>query len=237
MKKQLMLVAVLALGTTSVAHASGFYIGGGLGGSKLKNTYTSTIDLNADPEYGYPAASGSASSSGSNWGVNSTVLAGYAWESPNSYFIGLEVFDNASSAKVSNKVTNTVISKGPEVVATLTENIEVDVQVKNTYGIRALPGMHFTEDTVGYGIVGLARGDMYLTSPNVEGSGSYNLNGYQLGLGAMTNLSQHFALRGDVIYTGYASKTVYTDEGDFTTINKFKPSTMEANLVAVYKFG
>jgi len=233
MKKHLTLVAILALTASTVASANGFYVGGGVGGSELNNEYTYSTNGKFFLNYQYS----DTTESNTAVGINGTLLAGYAWESPSSYFIGLEVFDNKSSTKVTNKGTGLVTTEGSSSVAT---NPEISLKINNVYGIRALPGMHFTPDTVGYGIVGLTRGDMTLTGSNdgESGSNSYNLQGYQLGVGAMTNLSPHMALRADVIYTGYESKTIYSYSNPYWTGNvKVQPSTLEANLVAVYKFG
>ena len=114
------------------------------------------------------------------------------------------------------------------------------MKINNVYGVRVLPGVHLAPETVGYGILGYARGDMKL-STSEEGetpSKNYKLNGYQVGLGSMTDLSKNVALRGDLIYTGYKSKTIVDSADSTGSANvKLKPSTMEFNIVAVYKFG
>lgn len=221
MIKSIVLTSVLGLTVSGAAMADGFYAGAGLGGSELQAKYTGTLSVTGEPTK-------TSSSHGSASGLNATVLAGYAWEDPDSYFVGLEAFDNNSSAQTTTTVTTGAVTGS------------IDVETNNVYGVRVLPGYHLTQDTVGYGILGVARSNMQVTggSGGYYGTSDYNFNGYQLGLGSMTNLSTHFALRGDVIYSAYESQAIITSAGnDVSLSEKLKPATMEFNLVAVYKFG
>ena len=99
MMKKILMVGVITLAASSVAEADGFYMGAGLGGLELKNHLTDTVTDNEVE----PPKTTEGTAKGSKLGVNGTILGGYAWESPDSYFIGLEAFDNESTAKTSAK--------------------------------------------------------------------------------------------------------------------------------------
>jgi opacity protein-like surface antigen len=108
------------------------------------------------------------------------------------------------------------------------------------YGARVLPGYQATDSTSFYGIVGVARGH-FVTTGSVDAdvasdssSNHFNLNGYQLGLGTKTDVYKNIAVRTDLIYTGYQTKTFESNTG---STSKIEPSTIEANVAAVYKFG
>jgi hypothetical protein len=60
-----------------------------------------------------------------------------------------------------------------------------------------------------------------------------------LGVGAMKHISQHVALRGDVIYTGYQTTSITntSSEGRLSNTYTLKPYTVEANIALVYQFG
>jgi outer membrane immunogenic protein len=231
MIKKTLLVGAIALAMSGVACASGFYVGGGLGASVLKNTSTESATVTDEFSPDHPTNQ-SAHSHNENLGGNVTVLTGYAWDTVDQYYVGLEAFDNASNAQVS---TQSILYD--------TNSANLKVKMNNVYGLRLLPGYHITPDTVAYGILGVVRGNEKLTVSESDGSGSstYNLKGYQVGLGAMTNLSKNVALRGDVIYTGYQSQHFADDEisngFDFSDEVKIHPSTTEANVDLLYKFG
>lgn len=231
MNKRLgLLVGAALLGVAGLATADSFYMGAGVGALQLNNTVTDQGSTNFpdDPELN---SNWNVTATGHGTGVNGTLVLGYAWENPNDYFIGVEAFQNMSNAKAT------------ATLADADNSIAYHMKIKDVYGVRVLPGYHFTPDTVGYGILGLAHGKMQLTANDDDDSDAknYDLNGYQVGAGMMTKITPNIAVRGDLIYTGYAKSTDSIDQninGD-TASDSFsiKPSTMEANIDLMYSFG
>ncbi len=251
MRKQALFVGVMALSTAGLASANGFYVGGGIGGLDLNQKTTQTQTIAQPPVaqgYGVEvlAPNTTTTQNGGKLGVNGTVMAGYSWSFSNRMYLGLESFYNYSSAKVSANGTSS--SRNTDAV----EETTSDLRLNYVYGARVLPGYQVTPDAVVYGILGVARGNfrasgtanayLYGSEPvdgSATGSQNFNLNAYQLGFGAMIDMSEHVALRGDVIYSGYQSKTLEATNTatQATTTYEIVPSTVEANIVMVYKFG
>lgn len=218
----------------------GFYLGIGAGGIGLTDKITET---GSAVFHSTTSLSGTTSADGGSIGLNSYLLAGYAWKLPNKVFLGTEIFGNLTNAGSSVDVTSTDL--------VLDSNNSVDVTLQYVYGIRALPGFQITPDAVVYGIIGYARAhatsdlsaslaagaDTYSQSV----SDSYNFNGYQLGLGSMISASTHVAIRGDLIYTGYESQTLRSGSVSSSTFSgegsiSAQPSTLEADVGLVFTF-
>lgn len=264
-------LAVLALGVSGVAAAQvympppdlppppvvvqteptkhGMYFGLGVGAIGLDDqmTTTGTTDLTVLSH----SQSSTTTMNGGDIGVNGTAIIGYSWKTPNRFFMGAEIFGDYMNPSASKTTTNTN-TQGSD-TGTLTDEPSMDL--KYVYGARALPGYQATQDTVIYGIVGYARAhtttDLTVTgtgtTPSATGSettsasDSFNLNGYQLGVGSMIEVSSHLALRGDLIYTGYDSATLRTGtksdaNGSVSGTVESQPSTLEADVALVLTF-
>lgn len=220
MIKRTVLLGVMVFAAAGAALADGVYLGAGLGGLQLQNKLVGSVtDASTDKH-----TTTNTLIKDYSVGLNGTLLAGYTWDWANQYVLGVEGFYNTSSAKTSH----TLLSE------------TVKLKLNDVYGARILPGLHLTSQTVGYAILGVARGNIKLSDSGKYGSASdrYNLNAYQLGLGAITHISKEVALRADFIYSDYQNKTIYsgTTSGYSSTL-KLEPSTMELNLVGVYQFG
>lgn len=232
-------LACLACGS---ALANGFYVGGGAGLLEFKNKWSST--LTSSIFHGEEDATISTESKkGGDMNINGTVLAGYQWAFANHFALALEAFTNRSATELTDDSTM--------------YGIQRDATLKSgwTYGLRVLPGYQVTPDTQVYGIVGYAHTSTTLdtnsaaTQENIYlsiGSNSEHtqFDGYQLGLGTKIDLPQvspHLAVRTDVIYTGYASKTITQNqpfaEAVLSDTYTLQPSTIEANVVLLYQFG
>lgn len=225
MMKKTLLVGALTLLGSSAAMAEGFYVGAGVGGLDLnsKTVDTKVVD----------SVSTVKTQDGGKLGVNGVLVGGYEFSFTNRMVLGLEAFGNYTSAKVINEPT---------------ANTSEDLRLNYVYGARVLPGFQATENTSFYGILGVARGNFKTSgtasvnaSQNVDASGSktFDLNGYQLGLGTKTALNRNLGIRTDIIYTSYKDKT-YTGtsaSGASSDTYKITPSTLEANVAAVYAFG
>lgn len=232
MNKSIVMLAWCALACSSVAKADGFYVGAGLGSLNLDNKTTTTNSATIQGDGFDISSSYSRSQENSALGVNASVLMGYAWDTPDSYYVGLEAFDNVSSAKVKS----TFGLDG--------DSYQGQLKINNTLGLRLLPGYHLAPNVVAYGILGVARSrmDAKVSVDGLSGSSVYNFTGYQAGVGGMVKVSQQVSLRADAVYTDYGSKTVYQDSFSDGTVSeasaiKLHPSTTEFNLAAVYNFG
>lgn len=226
-----------------------FYAGAGLGAIGLFNNWNSSDNISINNS---PLATNAISAQTGNANINSTFLAGYAWYLPKNTFLGVEIFDNITnvSSKLENSSVNFPPPNSPN--ADLTTNNNSSFTLENVYGIRALPGYQFNPNTVLYGIVGFARAhatsstytsintDTFTSSDTSDNS---NFNGYQLGFGSQLDLSEHLALRADMIFTMYgtqtlANQTVTSSDGTNIQVETTaKPSTLEGNVSLVYMFG
>ena len=253
-------LAVLALGASSVASAAmyeappgmmqesapsnhGVYLGIGAGGigfeSQVTHSGSTTI-----VDQGF-----SDSVDGGNYGLNGYLLAGYAWTFPNKVFLAGEIFGTLTNAPVTINTTQTWPGVGG---ATNSDNANVGIKLDGTYGVRLLPGYQVTPSSVVYGIIGYSRADTSTSSTlsiNADGevanqstSDSFWFNGLQLGLGSMISVTDHIALRGDLIWTGYQSQTIAG--GSTTTASgnviqdtvTAQPTTIEADVGLIYMF-
>jgi outer membrane immunogenic protein len=205
MFKKTLLTAALALAATGAASADGFYAGLGLGASALHSQSTLN-SLTGDDSTG----------ENGNFGVLGGLFGGYNFNFANQLNLGLEAFVNADSAKF-NESVNAVGYTGK-----LTYN----------YGLRVLPGYQITADTDLHLLAGVARG--HFEGSSVNFSNSQNVNGWQLGLGSTTSVNTNFAVRGDVIYTGYKTQNLNFSNGD---TGSFKANTLDGVISGEYKFG
>lgn len=256
MIKKTLLVSALALMASGAALANGFYVGGGLGAMDFNNKNTATGSFSSNEDF--LTANGSASSDAGSVGLNTTLLAGYAWNFPNKLFVGLEAFGDYTTAKVKADTNFTAATQMPTGLLGMSASsldmsaaATTEMKINYVYGVRVLPGYLVTADTVAYGILGYARANTRLTSTSTvdmlgstgttSASDYYNFDGMQLGFGSMTEIAKNVSLRGDVIYTAYKSKTIEdtitTGAGTATGSMKMQMSTLEGNVALVYKFG
>lgn len=232
MKK--LLVATLGMACANMAVANGFYAGAGLGAIGMKNKLSSTSTTTRDDV----TTVYEENDFNSKVAVNGSLFMGYAFFFPNKTFLGLEAFANATSLTTDNSVSNDYAT------------IDSTLKLNSVYGLRLLPGYQLSHASVVYAIAGVAFADAkiqstlsgnvlddpMLDSPYDE---TRHLSGYQLGLGAMTHVTQHVLVRGDLIYSGYQSTSVTTssDNGELSNTYTLKPYTVEANLSLMYQFG
>jgi opacity protein-like surface antigen len=263
-------LAVVALGVTGLASAgmyapppaqmaepvmnNSFYAGIGLGGMAFTNQQTNQGSAAADNGTISANGSGSGSDTDGSIGLNSTLLVGYAWHLPKKMFLGTEVFGNLTNTPLSTNgsATGTVTAGGP-VDPTFTGSGTTELTMQSAYGIRALPGYQVSPTAVVYGIAGWtsahakgqASSSVEFDTIDVPASATtdkgYNFYGYQLGLGSMINVTEHVAVRGDLIYSGYGKQTIAsgsasTDEAISQGSITADPSTLEADVALVYMF-
>ncbi len=237
MKK--ILIGTLALMASGTVLANGFYAGLGAGVLNFSNKTTTTIATSDTTPTGLLIPY-SQSASNNTLAINGEVLAGYTWDLRNHYVLSLEAFASDSNAKISSQQTG-------DLQLSETSNFTLN----SVYGVRLLPGYQVTPDVEVYGIIGFSHANTSLDntmdiSSNVKSQvftndQGFQFNGYQLGFGSKVALNQHLALRGDVIYTGYPTKTTTNTypfiDTTLTDTYKLQPSSLEANIVLLYQFG
>ncbi len=255
-----------SMAAQSEAPKHGPYVGIGLGGIGFENQLDGQMSGTFND--GTRSAAGSVNldnADGGNYGLNSYLLVGYGWTFPNKVFLGGEIFGNLTNVPVSvNANVNGQGATDGIVTADAAGNASgtINQTLQNVYGIRLLPGYQVTPSSVVYGIIGYARahtntsaggagggdlaiGDLVDETGSVGGSvsSSYNYNGLQLGLGSMISVTDHIALRADLIWTGYESQTLtsgsYTDPNGLGAVQgslSSQPTTLEADVGVIYMF-
>lgn len=190
---------------------NGLYLGLSIGASDLIDKESTANDLHHF----------------SSTGIIGGGLVGYDHSIDQKLKLGLEWFMNANGMNVAAKQN---YGNKPSYKA----------NSRYTVGFHLLPGYEFNPGTVGHVLLGYAYNKF-----NISDNGNYGFindqfkrSGFQCGLGAKTNLPKQFALRGDVVYTGYAPQTSYgiSAEPPFLTQlynNNF--ATVEASMTLLYK--
>ena len=252
------------LNALSSVNKNHFYVGAGAGGIGVSNIWTNHASTDfahpendPDPTYTIDFNNTMTIDAG-NIGWNSTFFAGYAWYLPKRTFLGVEVFDNITNTAASTDEQPSTVYTDNGDAGSFARDLSVSLTLQNVYGVRALPGFQVTQDTVVYGIIGWARAHAttnasYSLNASIDADkvqlpgssidGEYNFNGYQLGLGSMINLTEHLALRSDLIYTAYNTVTlnggVDVDPDGSTNTMKITSdlTTIEADISLVYMFG
>jgi len=133
-------------------------------------------------------------------GLNGTLSAGYSMMMNPMWYLAGEIFVQ-DSAKL--KDYTGVSGSG--------------VRSSWGYGIDILPGYMINDHTLGYGRLGAIRSRF-----SDQGQ---NATGWQIGVGMQTALAQNWDLRGEYVYSQYASVTGIG-----------KPQSHEVNAGVVYKF-
>lgn len=155
-------------------------------------------------------------------GVLGGLFGGYAYHFDNRFNLGGEIFGDARSAKYKN--TNNYATP-------------YRAQLRYSYGLRIMPGYQVNPRTSLYALLGYVRGNFKSTWSAVTiDENISNLNGFQVGVGSKLNLTTHFGLRGDVIYSQYQNKTFTL--GGPTNYYPFKNSvsTLDGIVSLVYSF-
>ncbi len=219
-KKSTVLISAFLL-TSSLANAgsmgneqffnhNGFYVAGEIGAAGLVDKESHS----ASPESHQLGA----------LGIIGGGYIGYDYFINNKYDLALEFFADATGL-------NAAIAHEP---STYQRNQSYDI------GVRALPGYAFTPSTSGHVILGYTNAAFNISDNGDYGyiNTSYNVNGFQTGLGLTTLLKDNFSLRLDAIYDIYASKTKAGAGLTAGTIQLYTNvfSTLAGELSLIYKF-
>jgi outer membrane immunogenic protein len=212
MFKKLVIGCAVLAATSTVAFADGAYVGGDLGLNsntfKLVDPTSSTTNFN-------------------NRELTLGGLAGYGVSVSDLIYLGGEAFLNGGSSSTSTKS----ILNGSQ-TAKLTSTY--------SYGLDFVPGIKVTQSTMVYGKMGLSESRFKLTeniapgfSSGVSGTAAQNRLGGRLGLGAQTDVSSNFAVRGEFVHTAYRGFSAPSNTG---FQNRITPKTNTATVGLVDKF-
>ncbi len=149
------------------------------------------------------------------FGAMGSFFAGFNMNFNSKVSVAVQPFFNVDSTQAKN--SNTYI---PSYSLTL----------RNNYGVQVLPGYRVLPDVTTHAILGYTRGSFQHKGGTKS---NFNSNGYQLGLGADGDVAKNVVVRGDVVFSQYQSNTL-TDTG---VTFKSRPSTMDAILSVVYRYG
>jgi opacity protein-like surface antigen len=118
------------------------------------------------------------SSSGTNYrGIPLNIFAGYGSTINTNLYMGGEIFLTPFTGRISSAGGN-------------------GLRTTYSYGVDILPGVMFSDHTLGYLRAGVVR--THFTS------GSQNKTGGQLGLGIQTNMTQYLDIRTEYVFTAYS---------------------------------
>lgn len=204
---------VFAAASSQTSSDNHFYLGAMLGATSVMDEESTNNPIYDKHTLGASGATGG-------------LLAGYNYHLRHQWWLALEVFLNTARVNIADNQ-----NYAPQ------SSYTVDLQGNG--GIRILPAYAFTSDTSGHLILGLALANFKIKDTGNYGiiSKTYSQSGFETGLGLDTALSQHVTLRGDVIYTSYASMyangvTITVPAGIQNYRNNL--STLEANLSIIY---
>ncbi len=236
---------------TLTDNIKGAYLGIGAGIISLDNQVTGagTISIND-----MVSSSTTNDVEGGNYGFNGDLFAGYSWTFTNNLFLAGEIFGNLTNVPVP-AVDNTTLETDA-VGNSSYDTTTINMTLKGDYGIRLLPGYQVKPGVAIYGIVGYSRAKMDVSTSHslsattstdttstypLSSTDNYWFNGLQLGLGSMMKVTEHLAIRGDIIWTGYQTQTISgnstsTSTGSSDGSIEAQPTTVEGDVSLVYMF-
>lgn len=211
----LIVLAILLSNCAFAGSDANFYVGANIGAASLidkentNNPISDSHDLSA-------------------FGVVGGGLVGFDFTLRDQLKLGVEGFANATSINISDNQNYAPVTS-------------YTVNMRNNLGLRLLPGYAFTPGTLGHVIVGYSSAKFAINDNGNYGivNSQFRKNGFQFGLGLITALFNNASIRADILYTTYGSQTSYgvTTTTPATTQNYHNNlSTLEGNLVLVYKF-
>lgn len=217
MRYQKILGCAFAVLVSGSAFANGFYAGLGAGfnnfNDQVKTTDTTTVLNDATFSYGETSLLG-------------TAFGGYQFNFPSKFNLGLEAFYNFTNA--TDKLSDFGGSSS--------------LTVRDSYGVRALPGYQLAPNAEIHAIVGYVRGAFRLSDDGfVEDSPppakNFDANGWQVGLGTGLDLMKNIALRADLVYTDYQSYTYTAAIPGGSVSYKNSIASTVGTVSLAYKFG
>jgi len=190
----------------------GIYLGGTVGATNFNDTVSINNTSGTPPMLGQLGFMGGG-------------VVGYEKPITNHFHLGVEFFGNGTTSKPS--------------LTDAATGLKFTSRYQANYGVRALSGYQLTPSTLAHLIVGYTRGAIRFTDTGAATSAgaaeSFSSNGYEIGLGGVTELMSNVFIRKDVIFSGYTSHTVYANIGPIT-YNNHNINTADALLILLYRF-
>jgi hypothetical protein len=195
---------------------NGFYVGGDIGVANLIDSESTPYEPFLYDRHQFSAT-----------GFVGGGMVGYDFQAFDRIRVGIEGFINGTALNIAAKQNYAPFPS-------------FDANMRYNAGVRVLPGLAFSHDTVGYVLLGYSYGRF-----NIHDNGNYGFidqgisnNGFQSGLGVKVPCYfNNFFLRGDVMYTSYGNRDSLGLSTSFTPqyyYNNF--ATIEATLSLIYKF-
>jgi|GEM_PF-1715783 outer membrane immunogenic protein len=212
MKKTLLALLVVALGSSSAFALSGVYVGANVGyANGLFNNRVANTGAVSKTSTGIDGFAGG-------------IFAGYAYQfEPNPFNVAAEI--NLQAYRLNNMAKSS--------------STQTDKQTLNySSGIDLMPGFYISKTINLFGVLGYQQGQ-FRFSRNVfvnnttDYSETTNLSAWDVGFGTSFILANNFALRLIYKYTQYGSKTFRRT--NFT--QKITPRNGQFNLGVTYTFG
>lgn len=207
MFKKMLLAGVVALSVSSVAYADAFYMGVGGGGKGLHDKITAP---NQSLDMG-------------NLGFTGGVYAGYLFNLPDSFNLGVELFGNGSTAKANTSLA--------DLDGDSTDTASANVKSRYNYGVRILPAYMLTKTADMHLVLGYIRNDVRFNAGDTDDGIVTKIirpSGFQVGVGGTVNVTREVTFRGDLLYNGYQDISVSGVNND---VNE-----LDAVISIAYKF-
>jgi len=230
-------LAAAATANAGLGDFTGISIGLGVGGVGAK--YDATTPTRNAATFGAVANNANDPVSGlaynsayemGNLGVIGGIFAGYTKDF-GQFTLGLEggFSLHNDQAKVPHAAVGAVAPANLDAI----NAGDFSVRGKYTFDIRVRGGYHLSKETQVYLVTGYRNTRFEAKHDGSRVSDRQHLNGFNIGGGVETLLTDHIVLGAEASYTTYGSKDVR--RGGYT-IAKIKPMTLEARGRVAYKF-
>ena len=169
----------ITIPTTSALTQNGFYLAADIGAADFMTKESHSVN----PE----------SHQLGSMGIIGGGYVGYDFDVSNRFRLAMEGFGDATGLNTNLKHSANIYQ--------MSQNYNL--------GIRLLPEYVFTPNIVGHIILGYANGNFSIKDNGVYGyiNTSYNLSGFQTGIGFTTTLKNNLFVRLDALYDIYSSST------------------------------
>lgn len=204
-----------SMGEQQALPYDGLYVGGDVGVSNLTDRQSTSPSSPATHQLGATGAVGGG-------------VVGYDYRWSDNLNLGVEWFMNGTGLNVAAEQFYAAFPA-------YTANMRYDL------GVRVLPGYELSPGTVGHVLLGYANGKFHIQDNGDFGvvNQSFSKSGFQSGLGIRTPILGGLSIRGDLLYTIYASQTTAgVTTSSPATVQNYQNSfaTLEGNLTLLYKF-
>lgn len=225
MKKSYLSLILSMLSTVGFA-GNGFYVGAGLGPDLAQFNLSSRV---SQVQNGILNFNVKNTDELSGTGIFGTLFAGYGFNFNCNWYLAGELNANLSSLQHTNS--------NKEFVHLNFSNTKFKMQ--HSYGISALPGYMVLDNTLFYGRLGYANGNLKVsTTDSSLANRDKNLSGFRWGLGLRQMLGPQFAVRMEYSQVDYQNLTLSTLDtlSNTAKTTKITPRTNEVEFGFIYLF-